>query len=747
MAPALELTEKVIEKLPVKTLSAFGNGASTAAAVPKFDTPERHLRVMNVFRAFIADLVQQYSDGHPGSAMGMAAIGIALYKYVMKYSPRNCDYFNRDRFVLSNGHACLWQYLFAHLIGVKSMTMEQLKTYHSTQVHSLCPGHPEIENEGVEVTTGPLGQGLANAVGLAMASKNLAATYNKPGHEVVNNMTWCMVGDACLQEGVGLESLSLAGHWRLNNLCVIFDNNSITCDGTADVANTEDINAKMRATGFNVVDVMNGDSDVVEIVNALNSARSSSKPTFLNIRTTIGIGSAVAGTAKAHGAALGVEDVANTKRSFGLNPDEHFHIPQDIYDFFSDIPARGEAHEAAWQATVAKYREEDPVLAAEFDLRVAGKMPADWTKCIPNKEKNPTGATPSRKSAGVVTSALGETINSFLVGTADLEPSCNVAFKNKVDFQSPDLKTACGLDGNYSGRFIRYGIREHSMCAISNGLAAFNKGTFIPMTSTYLMFHLYAAAAVRMAALQGLQQIHIATHDSIGVGENGPTHQPIAVSALYRAMPNILFIRPCDAEEVAGAYMAAIEATSTPTILALSRQNVTQFPQYSSREGVKRGAYVFTEAPGDDSEADSDFDLTLIGVGSEMEYAMQTREILLKTHGLRARVVSFPCTRLFEQQSREYKQSVLKPAAGKPAIVIEAYPSNGWERYADAAVSMNRFGKSLPCKEIYEHFGFAPERIAGKVRALVDEVRVGGIGILRGDFRDLNGPLTIGVEH
>lgn len=279
------------------------------------------------------------------------------------------------------------------------------------------------------------------------------------------------------------------------------------------------------------------------------------------------------------------------------------------------------------------------------------------------------------------------------------------------------------------------------MCAITNGISAFNKGTFIPMTSTYFVFHLYAAAAIRMAALQGLQQIHIATHDSIGVGENGPTHQPIAVSALWRAMPNLLYIRPCDAEEVAGAYIAAIQATDTPTVISLSRQSLTQYPQYSSREGTLKGGYVFTEAEGDN------FDVTLIGVGSEMVFAMQTREFLLNEYDIHARVVSFPSTRLFEMQSREYKQSVLKPFAGKPTVVIEAYPSNGWERYADASVSMNSFGKSLPSKETYEHFGFTPNSIALKVKGLVEEVREGGIGILRGDFREFNAGLRIGLEH
>ncbi|KAH7205158.1 Transketolase, thiamine diphosphate binding domain-containing protein [Fusarium redolens] len=672
MAPTLELNERAaVDKILVKPLPSNG---STSFANLNLESPEKHDRVLKVFRAFIADLCQQFNGGHPGSAMGMAAIGIALYKYVMRYSPNNCEYFNRDRFVLSNGHACLWQYLFMHLVGVKSMTLEQLKSYHSTKTDSLCPGHPEIENEGVEVTTGPLGQGVANAVGLAMATKNLGATYNKPGYDLVNNMTWCMIGDACLQEGVGLEAVSLAGHWRLNNLCIIYDNNSITCDGTADVANTEDINAKMEATGWNVLDVFNGDSDVTAIVNALIAARSSDKPTFINIRTTIGFGSAEAGNAKTHGAALGVDDVANIKKSFGLDPNEHFHIPQDVYDLFADVRVRGDAYEAEWLETVQRYKKEDPMLGTEFGLRVAGKMPDDWTKCIPSRSELPTEPTSSRKSAGILTNILGERIKSFLVGTADLTPSCHVAFNNKVDFQSPDLRTACGLNGNYSGRYIHYGIREHAMCAISNGLAAFNKGTFIPMTSSFFMFYLYAAPAVRMAALQGIQQIHIATHDSIGTGEDGPTHQPIALPALYRAMPNTLYIRPCDSEEVAGAFIAAIQATETPTIISLSRQNLTQFPQHSSREGVSVGAYVFVEAD------DDDFDVTLIGVGSEMGLTMQAKDVLLREHGIKSRVVSFPCPRLFEQQPRQYKQSVLKPRSGKATVVIEAYAANGWER-------------------------------------------------------------------
>ncbi|OAL48268.1 hypothetical protein IQ07DRAFT_514332 [Pyrenochaeta sp. DS3sAY3a] len=738
MSPSLEFYDKVSEELPIKPLATKVNGVTGIAAV-QLDGSDKHELVLAHFRAYIADLCQQFNGGHPGSAMGMAAIGVALYKYVMKYSPKNCNYFNRDRFVLSNGHACLWQYLFMHLVGVESMTTDQLKSYHSAKYDSICPGHPEIENEGVELTTGPLGQGVANAVGLAMATKNLAATYNRDGYSVIDNMTWCMIGDACLQEGVGLEAVSLASHWKLNNLCIIYDNNNITCDGTADVANAgEDMNAKMRATGWNVIDVLDGHSNVSSIVHALLAARSSDKPTFINIRTVIGFGSGKAGTPATHGAALGLEDIVNIKKTFGLNPDEHYSIPSDVYKFFEDVAPRGKQLESEWAKSISAYEKAYPELAAEFKLRVEGKMPQDWTKFIPKKEDFPKEPTATRKSAGLVGNPLCENMGNFLVGTADLTPSCNVAYSKKVDFQSPELETACGLNGNYSGRYIHYGIREHAMCAISNGLFAFNRGTFLPMTSSFFMFYLYAAPAVRMAALQGLQQIHIATHDSIGTGEDGPTHQPIALAALYRAMPNLLHMRPCDSEEVAGAFEVAIKATETPSIISLSRQVLPQWEQ-SSREGFAKGAYVFVE--------EENFDVTLISTGSEMVFAMQTRDLLKSEYDITARVVSFPCQRLFEQQSREYKQSVLKSKAGKPTVVIEAYAANGWERYADAAVSMRRFGKSLPSKNAYDYFGFQPEVMAPKIKDLVEEVKRDGIEILRGDFRDLNGALGIGFEH
>ncbi|KAI1418919.1 transketolase [Xylaria sp. FL1777] len=692
---------------------------------------ERSNHVLGTFRCLIADLCEQFKGGHPGSAMGMAAMGVALWKYVMRYSPENPNYFNRDRFVLSNGHACLFQYTLMHLVGYKHMTMEQLRSYHSERTDSLCPGHPEIEHEGVEVTTGPLGQGISNAVGLAMATKHLAETYNKPGFPVVSSKIWCVVGDACLQEGVALEAISLAGHWKLNDLIVIYDNNQVTCDGSVDLANTEDINMKMSACGWKVLKVDNGNEGIPDIVNALETARAeSTQPIFINVRTTIGVGSKVAGDSKAHGAALGPEDVASLKRDAGMNPEEHFVISKETYEFFSEVRERGHRHEREWTGLVEAYGKEYPEIADEFTRRVRGEMLKDWTKLIPPKEAFPTSPTATRKSAGLVCNPLALELKNIMVGTADLSPSVNMTWKGKVDFQHPDLRPACGITGDYTGRYIHWGVREHAMAAISNGLAAYNKGTILPITSSFFMFYLYAAPGVRMGALQRLQAIHIATHDSIGTGEDGPTHQPIELAALYRAMPNLLYIRPADSEETAGAFIAAISATRSPSIISLSRQNLIQYPQYSSRDGVQRGAYVFIE--------EMHADVTLIGVGSEMKLAVEAREVLQSEYDIKTRIISFPCQRLFERQSREYKSEVLQYRSRTRRVVIEAYASNGWERYAHAGYSMSTFGHSLPGAAAYKYFGYDPKLIASRVKGFLDDLKAEGIEDLDGEFRELN---------
>ncbi|KAF2261209.1 hypothetical protein CC78DRAFT_570672 [Lojkania enalia] len=668
---------------------------------------EIHDHVLKTFRLLIADLCQQFNGGHPGGAIGMAAIGVALWKYVMRYAPHTPDYFNRDRFVLSN-----------------AMTLDQLKSYHSDRVDALCPGHPEIEHEGIEVTTGPLGQGVANAVGLAMATKNLQAIYNKPDFDIVSNHTWCMVGDACLQEGVALEAISFAGHLKLNNLTIIYDNNQITCDGSVDLTNTEDVNTKMRACGWDVIDIEDGCFDIDGIVKALKKARKATeKPTFINVKTIIGLGSAVAGDAVAHGAAFGAADIANMKKMYKFDPEQHFVVSRGMREFFEDIPARGQEWVAAWEKKFPLYEEKYPELGAEFRQRVEGRLPDNWRDLVP--AQFPDKPTASRASSGLVFNPIAKDIKNFMVGTADLSPSVNMIWKEKVDFQHPDLKTTCGITGNYSGRYVHYGVREHAMCAISNGLAAFAPNTFIPVTSSFFMFYLYAAPAVRMGALQHLQIIHAATHDSIGMGEDGPTHQPIELAALYRAMPNLLYIRPGDSEETAGAWITAIDAKKTSTIISTSRQVLPQLSQ-TKREGVARGAYVLEEV--------KDADVTLIGVGAELSFALDVAKDLRQTKSVKARVISFPCQRLFEAQSLEYKRDTLRKHR-IPVVVIEPYAPNGWERYANAAICLTRFGHSLPGKAAYKFFGFEVGKMASKVGEYLEKIKTDSI--LREEFVEL----------
>ncbi|KAJ9119051.1 hypothetical protein QFC22_003542 [Naganishia vaughanmartiniae] len=697
-----------------------------AHVTDKVASPKEEQLVLNTIRCLAADLCQQYKGGHPGTVMGAAAIGLALWRYEMRYNPANPDWFNRDRFVLSAGHACLLQYLYLHFSGYEAWTMDQIQQYHAPVMSgSIAAGHPEIEYPGCEVTTGPLGQGIANAVGMAMASKQLAATYNRDGLNVVDNKIWCFTGDGCLQEGVGQESISLAGHLALDNLILIYDNNSVTVDGNIDSCFSEDTSAKLKAQGWHVVEVDDGSNDLAAVLDGFDKAKAlKGKPVLVNIRTVIGHSSKKQNTGAVHGAALGDEDVKHVKESLGFNPEDKFVIPPKVYDYFKDCKTKGSAAEEEWNKTMEQYSQKYPTEYKELKMRLSGKFAGDdWTALLPAKKDLPTAPQPTRKSSGIAVQALVPKYNSFVAGSADLMESTFVNFKGQVDFQNPET----GL-GDYTGRQIRFGIREHAMIGLSNGMSAYQKGMFIPICSTFFMFFLYAAPAVRMAALQGLRFIGIATHDSIGIGEDGPTHQPIELAAFLRAMPGINLLRPADAEEVMGAWQLALadENANTPSVFCLSRQAVPLLDG-SDRSKIAKGAYIVS---GHDIEPE----LTIVATGAEVSRAIATAKLLSSTK--KVRVVSMPSQKHFDAQSFEYRQSIL-PTSKSLVVSIEAWGSYGWARYVHASLSMHTFGHSAPAEQLYEKFGFKPENMATKIDAWVQKWKAESRLPAVGEFEEL----------
>ncbi|KAF9729456.1 Dihydroxyacetone synthase 1 [Paraphaeosphaeria minitans] len=542
-------------KVDTKGSTTYGKAAvnvllkeESKPAAPKQTSKDDLQLVLQSFRLLIAELCQQFGMGHPGGAIGMAAFGVALWNYTMRYAPHSPDWFNRDRFIFSNGHACLFQYANLYLSGYKAMTWEQLLSYRSERPDSLCPGHSETEHEGIELTTGPLGQGISNGGGAGHRYQAPSCDVQSPG------VRGCEQPYMVL-EGVGCEALSYAGHLKLNNNTVMYDNNQITCDGSVDLANTEDVNKKMETCGWEVVDVMDCVNNVEGIVAALEKGRDPkrTKTLFINVRSIIGVRSAVAGQAVSHGAPLGKDKVAAMKKTHGWDTQKVFHIPDKVKKFYEDNPARGEDYVREWDDLLVRYTKEHPDLAATFKDRMAGKLPSNWASMIPSAL--PSDPTPFRKSNSMVMSRIFAECPTFMVGTADLTPSVNVTWPDYKTFNAPDVTPTAGKKGSYKGRYLHYGIREHAMGAIANGLAAYSPRTIMPVTSTFFIFYLYAAPAVRMGALQKLPVIHVATHDSIGAGEDGPTHQPVELAALFRAMPHLEYMRPGDSEEVAGAYV------------------------------------------------------------------------------------------------------------------------------------------------------------------------------------------------
>lgn len=657
-------------------------------------------KAINTIRLLAVDAVAAANSGHPGAPLGLAPAAHVIFKG-MKFNPKNPDWINRDRFVLSNGHACALLYSVLHVMGYESVGIEDLKQFR--QLNSKTPGHPEFELPGVEVTTGPLGQGVCNAVGLAIAQANFAATYNKPGYELSNNYTYVMLGDGCLQEGVSSEASSLAGHLQLGNLIAIYDDNKITIDGATDVSFTEDVAKRYEAYGWEVIVVKNGDSDLASIAAAIEQAKkTTNKPTLIKLETTIGFGSLNQGTASVHGSPLKADDIAQIKEKFGFNPNENFAVPQEVYDFYNkEVIVPGAKANAEWDQVFAKYQTEFSKEGAEISRRLAGELPAGWEKLLPTYAPADS-AVASRKLSEIALDAIFDTIPELIGGSADLTPSNLTKSKGSFDFQ-PE---SSGL-GDYSGRYIRYGVREHGMGAIMNGIAAFG-ANFKPYGGTFLNFVSYAAGAVRLSALSGHPVVWIATHDSIGLGEDGPTHQPIETLAHFRALPNINVWRPADGNEVAAAYKIALESKHTPSIIALSRQNLPQL-EGSSVEKAAKGGYVLSE--------NKDAKITIVSTGSEVGIVVDAVKNLAEA-GIPARIVSLPDFNTFDKQSKEYKLQVFPD--GAPVLSVEVLSTFGWNKYAHESFGINRFGASGKGPEVYKYFGFTPEGIAQKAKTVVE---------------------------
>ncbi|KAF9907501.1 Transketolase [Linnemannia zychae] len=653
---------------------------------------------INTIRVLAADTVFKSNSGHPGAPMGCAPMAHLLFSRFMNYNPKNPKWANRDRFVLSNGHACALQYIMLHLMGYPT-TMDDLKAFR--QLHSKTPGHPECHmTEGIEVTTGPLGQGFANAVGLAIGEAHMAATYNKPGFELFNNYTFMITGDGCLQEGVSCEAASLAGHLQLGKLIALYDDNHISIDGDTEVSFTEDVVKRFESYGWHVIVVKDGNNDLEGMAKAIEEAKKvTDKPTLIKVFTTIGFGSLLAGTEKVHGSPLKADDIVQLKKAMGFNPEETFAVPQSTYDIYHAKAAKGTALNKEWEALFEKYTAEFPDLAAELKRRLNKELPEDWAKVLPRFTPADKPVA-TRKLSEAVLNKVADLLPELMIGSADLTGSNLTRWKTAVDFQPENS----GI-GNYSGRYLRYGVREHGMAAIMNGLDAY--GGIIPGGATFLNFISYASGAVRLSALSGHRVLYIMTHDSIGLGEDGPTHQPIETMAMIRATPNLVDMRPADGNETSGAYLFAISAKDRPTVLAFTRQDLPQL-EGSSVEKTLFGGYVLQEVEG--------ADVTLVGTGSEVSLAVDAAK-LLAAQGIKARIVSMPSTTLFDEQSHEYRASVL--IDGVPSVSVEAMTTFGWNRYAHESLGIDTFGASGPFKEVYKHFELVPEAVAAKVQKIV----------------------------
>src|SRR5580658_8894243 len=650
---------------------------------------------IDTLRILAVDTVEKAKSGHPGAPLGCSPIAYLLYHKLMKHNPAHFKWADRDRFVLSNGHASALLYCTLYLCGYK-VTLDDLKSFR--QLHSKTPGHPEAgETEGVEVTTGPLGQGLAMSVGLAAAEKHLAAVYNKPGLDIVDHHTYVLCGDGDLMEGVSHEAASLAGTLGLGKLIVFYDDNLISLDGPTELSFTEDVLKRFEAYHWHVQRVADG-NDLSAIEAAVEKAKAeTTKPSFIAVRTVIGYGSPKAGTNKVHGEALGAADTAATKKFFGFPEDQSFYVPEDALANWRKAGERGAAIEEEWKKLFEKYRAQYPDLAAEFERTKENKRKAGWEKTVPSF---PAGKPVATRNAGqIVMNAIAEAVPELFGGAADLTASTKTIFKPGANFH---------IDP--AGRNVFFGVREFAMCAAVNGMAK-HEG-LVPFGSTFFCFSDYCKPAMRLAALMQVHSLFVFTHDSIGLGEDGPTHQPIEQLMMLRAVPGLTDFRPADGNETAACWRLALERNG-PCFFALSRQDlpIIDPADHDAYANVSKGAYVLEDV--------NDPQVILMGTGSELWPAVDAAKSLA-TEGIRVRVVSFPSWKLFEEQSTDYKDSVLP--GDVPKLAVEAGATQGWWKYVGQdgdVIGLDRFGASAPGKIVLAELGFSAENVAARAKKLI----------------------------
>jgi transketolase len=661
-------------------------------------------RSITTVRTLAMDAVQRANSGHPGMPMGCAPMAYVLFREVMKLDPTDPMWPDRDRFVLSAGHGSMLLYASLHLAGYERPTMEDLRNFR--QWGHPTAGHPEnFLLEAVETTTGPLGQGFANGVGMALAAERLAAEFNRPGHDIVDHRVYGIVSDGDLMEGVSAEAGSLAGHLRLGRITYLYDDNNITIDGRTDLAFSEDVTARFDAYGWHTQRVEDG-NDLDAIRAAIAAAATDERPSLIAVRTVIGYGSpAKAGTSSSHGSPLGVDEVRVTKEALGWPHEEPFTVPDDVREHL-DRRAEGRQHREAWMERFAAYREEHPELAAEFERRVIRQeLPHGWTEALPTLDAKDA----TRKHSGAVINALADRLPELLGGSADLAASNNTDVEDGGDFGADDRL----------GRNLRFGVREHAMASMANGMAL--HGGLIPYVASFLIFTDYCRPALRLSALMGQRVIYVMTHDSIGLGEDGPTHQPIEHLPALRAIPGLQVLRPADGDETVGAWRVAIESDG-PSVIALTRQGL---PPLGDKpvDAVERGAYVVHGVAPDGRSAGTTPDVVLLATGSEVQLCLGAAE-QLAAEGVTARVVSMPCWERFAAQDASYRDEVLPPSV-RARVAVEAAAPFGWERWvgdAGRTIGMERFGASAPAEVLFEQFGFTPDRVATVAREVLAAV-------------------------